>query len=1479
MQQSTPPRNGRMWVYNRDSTSMEVFDRTNNAVLKVFDAGGNYSLPCGGTLRFGGGVAHDPTDGNIWISILSNGGCSDGFIHKIPAMGGGDLAKIPDPTMNDQYGFTGKGIGAMDYDPEENVLYAISFGQRLDGTNSPWIYKLDASGGGILNKFPYGAVSEENRSLAIERPASLGGRKALRVNQVALLDINSGALISGPLWSGASMYGVDIDEVTGEGMSAIVAPWARADISGEDGKRCDCEVIARPAPQTVTGPGTDPNKQWSMQVEVSDNDGLVLRNVKLGQRYMAERISVPYFTLQTSLFAKQRGELKPDSSDSSARSRLISYYTFSDNEKLVVEATYLIDQIPATATSCLHITQRYEFYNEGFGCEPSATLPCSRWKPIVKYHFYGQGEIVNLNIAQRQHLSVDGIPDNTVGLFKDCDYPGLCHPTEGGIVGSLGFEKKFNPLYVEWSDRAVTGGQATNKWDNIHQTNLGIVEEPGLSPDTEPSLHFVGPGCPECVHSHWRWGAIQGEAFNNGKILEISPSSKQDFDFGVVRYRAGEEDPNDFKDLLQSPEFIRTTSIAGRNPLQVYRNFAPEDTVLWYSATGSQIVDSFFGFGSFFSSSNGSKLLYGGNNGLASQMRSGPATSSSPSSLTLEQDGLISILATNTYTDGPTTVAAFDASIVGPLPTGYTTYNNLSYHTETEAQISGPDTVTFSVASVTDQTVFNNLRIFHAEPDPFDPGAVIWADRTILSPDPQGPDFASKTISARVNLLGQFVVASLTGPPPSGAAAGLSITSSDSPNQVVAGSDLTYTLNITNSGPQPATGINLTDGLPPNTEFVSATASQGTCAEADGDVVCKLDALNAGASAAVTIIVKPTEGGEPIPTGGKVIINTANVRANESDADLTNNSATENTTLLPDPNLAPTVSITSPSTGNMFTGPASITVNASASDADGSISKVEFFDNGELAGTGTLTGTNQYSFSWNSVAFGKHSLIAVATDNLGKTNVSVAANIVVNGLANVSIINPTMKQVFQRPANVTISANASDSSGSISKVEFYANGTLIGTGVPAGQNQYNFAWNNAPGGNYLLTAVATDAAGVTTTSVPVNIVVNDLPLVSLTSPTQGAFYSSPSSSITLKANATDVDGSISKVEFYANGALIGTSAVVGAYQHSFIWNNAPGGNYTLTAIATDNNKATTTSSPINITVNTPPSVSLTGPASGTQYSAPASVTLTSAASDADGSISKVEFFANGSYVGAGAATGPGQYSFTWTAVGIGNYSLTAIATDNGGATTTSGSTDIKVTSPALLVAGSTTLNSSDSAIKARLEALNYIVTVKDGTATSADANGKAVVVISSTVTPTAVGTKFRDVTVPVVLWESGLFYNMGMTTKTSSNFGTTTGQTQVKITNAAHQMAAGLSGTVAVVTASGTFTWGKPNANASSVATLASDTSRIVVFGYNKSAAMPGLVAPARRVGLFMFDTTAATFNSNGGNLFDAAIKWATGRP
>ena len=153
---------------------------------------------------------------------------------------------------------------------------------------------------------------------------------------------------------------------------------------------------------------------------------------------------------------------------------------------------------------------------------------------------------------------------------------------------------------------------------------------------------------------------------------------------------------------------------------------------------------------------------------------------------------------------------------------------------------------------------------------------------------------------------------------------------------------------------------------------------------------------------------------------------------------------------------------------------------------------------------------------------------------------------------------------------------------------------------------------------------------------------------------------------------------------------------------------------------------------------------------------------------------------------------------------------------------------------------------------------------------------KPVVVISDTVSPTNVNTKFRAVAIPVVTLDPQLFDDMGMTATTSDNFGTTSSQKNVTISNASHPMAAGLSGTIQVTSSNTTFGWGKINVNGVKIATLTTDTTKATSFGYETNAVMPGLTAPRRRVGFF-YTASSSALTANGGLLFDNAIKWAAG--
>ena len=283
-------------------------------------------------------------------------------------------------------------------------------------------------------------------------------------------------------------------------------------------------------------------------------------------------------------------------------------------------------------------------------------------------------------------------------------------------------------------------------------------------------------------------------------------------------------------------------------------------------------------------------------------------------------------------------------------------------------------------------------------------------------------------------------------------------------------------------------------------------------------------------------------------------------------------------------NQPPTSSLTSPSDGATFTAPADITLTATAADADGTVDRVEFYDGTNLLGTST---TAPYSFAWTGVAAGSYTLKAVAYDNAGAQTSSPTVSITV-GAANtpptVSLTSPSDGATFTEPANITIGASASDADGSVEKVEFYSGTTLLGAATAA---PYAFVWSSVPAGQYTLSALAYDNDGAKTSSSTVSVVVNapnQPPAVSLTAPTNGATYTAPAT-VGLSATASDSDGAIQKVEFYSGTSLLGTAT---AAPYSFTWGNVAAGTYTLKAIAYDNAGAQTSSSTVSITVNAAP---------------------------------------------------------------------------------------------------------------------------------------------------------------------------------------------------------------------------------------------------------------------------------------------------
>jgi uncharacterized repeat protein (TIGR01451 family) len=124
--------------------------------------------------------------------------------------------------------------------------------------------------------------------------------------------------------------------------------------------------------------------------------------------------------------------------------------------------------------------------------------------------------------------------------------------------------------------------------------------------------------------------------------------------------------------------------------------------------------------------------------------------------------------------------------------------------------------------------------------------------------------------------------------------ADLGVTKADSPDPVNVGATLTYTIQVTNIGPQTATGVEMIDKLPHHTDLLAATASSGGCQHKGTQVICQLGNLNDDPTKAnavtVTIQVRPTRAG--------TITNSATVDSAETDPIAANNKADATTKVI-----------------------------------------------------------------------------------------------------------------------------------------------------------------------------------------------------------------------------------------------------------------------------------------------------------------------------------------------------------------------------------------------------------------------------------------------------------------------------------------------------------------------------------------------------------------------------------------------------
>jgi len=287
-----------------------------------------------------------------------------------------------------------------------------------------------------------------------------------------------------------------------------------------------------------------------------------------------------------------------------------------------------------------------------------------------------------------------------------------------------------------------------------------------------------------------------------------------------------------------------------------------------------------------------------------------------------------------------------------------------------------------------------------------------------------------------------------------------------------------------------------------------------------------------------------------------------------------------------------TVQIISPTNSQLLvTSPLNILLTASASATIGSITNVQFFNGASLLGNAVLTTNNIYLLLWTDVAAGAYSLTAKAADNLGDLVTSAAVAVTVNAMPLISIITPTNLQSFLEVTNVSLSAAASDSDGSITNVQFYAYNlaasNLLGSLTTTnGVGLYNLTWSNLAVGAYPVIAVATDNRGASTVSeikvfrvTPTNLP----PSVAITYPTNNSVFPD-CPDITLTAVATNGSGTVTNVEYFVNGQGIGNASDAPYSLNQCCWKP---GTYTIVAMATDNLGGSSVSTNVQIIVSTP----------------------------------------------------------------------------------------------------------------------------------------------------------------------------------------------------------------------------------------------------------------------------------------------------
>lgn len=383
-------------------------------------------------------------------------------------------------------------------------------------------------------------------------------------------------------------------------------------------------------------------------------------------------------------------------------------------------------------------------------------------------------------------------------------------------------------------------------------------------------------------------------------------------------------------------------------------------------------------------------------------------------------------------------------------------------------------------------------------------------------------------------------------------------------------------------------------------------------------------------------------------------------------------------------NIRPNVTLTSPVSGASYVAPATVTLTAAASDADGSIASVEFHSGTTFIGS---VNSPPYTGQWTGVPAGTYLVTATAVDNRGESSVSSPISISVNPPAGNAVTLPSGWTATEIGAPA-LAGTTSHSNGTFSV-------QAAGTDVWGNADQFGFVYREISGDVDVVARVANlqsphawTKAGLMVRSSLLRDAAHAFVMV--TGGSGIAFQGRPHPGASSQHVQGQTGGAPAWLKLQRRGSAVtafisndgvqwttlGTTSIAlstSAYVGIAVTSHSA--SQLATAVVSDVAVSAAAAAP---PANRAPAVSLTMPAVNASFTAPAGIGLAASASDADGTISRVDFYAGSTLIASDTSS---PYLATWSNVSSGVYTLTAVAVDNAGTPATSPAVTVTV-SPA-----------------------------------------------------------------------------------------------------------------------------------------------------------------------------------------------------